>query len=202
MKLPSLTLWLKLAAVLGLLAAVAAGYLWSRDEGPIPAGFKRGVDQPMLQSHQIVLYELQQGRRVWIIEARAGSYHEGQRTVALEDITLRFYQNNAVVVTIRAQSAQLHTDSRNILLPDGAEGRAPERALSFSAGKVQWFGTSQVLLGSGDVVFRQGPHVVTADHFRADVALQRVRLTGRVRARLRPFLLQMRKHSPGFGLRS
>lgn len=189
MKLPNLTLWLKLAAMLGLLAAVAAGYFWSRGEGPLPAGFKRGVDKPMLQSHQIVLYELQHGRRVWIIEAREGSYHEGRRTVALENITLRFYQDNAAVVTIRAPSAQLHTDSRNILLPDGAEGRASERTLSFSAGNVQWFGPSRILLGSGDVVFRQGPHVITADRFRADVALQRVQLTGRVRARLRPFLL-------------
>lgn len=188
MKLPAGAFWLRLGVVAALAGILVYTYRSRRYEQPrpLPTG---SAAQPTLETRNVTLHELHKGKQIWTMRARSGSYDEDHRRVRLKDVTLDFYEASRRVATITAPSGELNTGTRDIVLPGGAEGQAPARAIRFSARRVAWSAGTQTLTGSGGVRFRQAVHEIDGEGFRADVAWQRVRMTGGVRARLFPYLV-------------
>lgn len=120
------------------------------------------------------------GRRQWELRAASVLVDSQAGTAALSAVVGTYFKEGRPAITFEAPRGTFFIATHVVTL----SGRVRARAVSgpaLEADLVRWLPRTQQLEATGAVVLHQRGMTIHADRLRADVALQRTRLEGKIR---------------------
>ncbi|MEB3223832.1 MAG: LPS export ABC transporter periplasmic protein LptC [Candidatus Sericytochromatia bacterium] len=165
--------------VLGL--SMVAAVLAACRPAPGPEGGVSASDGPGVTLEKPEFSETAAGQPLWTVAAFRAHYRAGPKVASLERVEARFYESGRPVSRASAPWATYDHAAHDLRLGGGLQLRTLDGRAGVDARDARWDQAEGRLLTGGGVSFWHGANRLTATTLRADRALRRVELSGRVR---------------------
>ncbi|MEJ2727437.1 MAG: LPS export ABC transporter periplasmic protein LptC [Deltaproteobacteria bacterium] len=173
--------------LLATIFTILGGVIW------IYLGFQRGstVSEPMTESVEpdttlsigkIHHTATRKGKKEWSLEAASANYIGETSQMALKDLTVTFFLDDASEVTITADKGNLNTDSNDIEVSGNVV--VINREYKLRTEGLNYVHDKRVLYSTAPAVISGPEGHVTADKISFDLNTKKVTLEGRVETTL------------------
>jgi LPS export ABC transporter protein LptC len=126
-----------------------------------------------------------QGHLIWEGQAQEIAYDDQDKTARARSVSMVFSEGGVPALEMQAREAELQTEEKVARLRGDVQGVSRINRSSFRADEIEWRWKQNRLIARGNVRFRQGDSLATADSLEADTSLKAVSLRGRpVRVKL------------------
>lgn len=126
----------------------------------------------------LIITETKNGKKFWEVYAEYGNYKNDRNIAVLSNITGNFYEDEIVVLSVKAPTALYDSNLREFILQNGAHA-ANNKNIVISAEEIRWIGTEDKIVAKGNVkIIKDAELLTTSDGSSFNTNFSNLKLTG------------------------
>ena len=104
----------------------------------------------------------QQGKKLWKVKAKKAVYSQDKKTAKIDNVEGEFYQDNQVVIKIKADQGEAKTEGQQVFLTGNIVATDPRNGIILKGNEAEWNPKKELLIMRNNLIINREKMQITA----------------------------------------